>query len=152
MQRHGNKHARNGCHDARVHGFSALFFLSGIRACLSAVASTLMYLSKARPGRGQKTRPETKNIRWQALEVRSGRACVDERAARAERVSTHLERHRAQASKHGARDALAQCQMCDSAAGYGHGACTCTQEICLHERGASSASGAPRRSTLIKFG
>ena len=54
---------------------------------------------------------------------------VDERAARAERVSTHLERHRAQTSKHGARDALAQCQMCDSAAGDGHGACTCTQEI-----------------------
>ena len=52
-----------------------------------------------------------------------------ERAARAERVSTHLERQRAQANKHGARDALAQHQMCDSAAGDGHGACTCTQEI-----------------------
>ena len=88
-----------------------------------------MYVPKTRPKRGQETRPETKNIGLQALEVRSGRACVDERAARAERVSTHLERHRAQANKHGARDALAQHQMCNSAAADGHGACTCTQEI-----------------------
>jgi len=84
-----------------------------------------------RHGQGEVKKRDLKPRRSDGKRSKSDQESVRgcERAARAERVSTHLERQRAQANKHGARDALAQHQMCNSAAADGHGACTCTQEI-----------------------
>ena len=101
-----------------------------------------------RHGQGEVKKRDLKPRRSDGKRSKSDQESVRgcERAARAERVSTHLERQRAQANKHGARDALAQHQMCNSAAGDGHGACTCTQEIyCTSvERRASGTTVSPR--------
>ena len=71
-----------------------------------------------RHGQGEVKKRDLKPRRSDGKRSKSDQESVRgcERAARAERVSTHLERQRAQANKHGARDALAQHQMCNSAA------------------------------------